>query len=141
MNILVLNLTRFGDLLQSAATIRALAQSNNGKRNRIGIVCINNFLAGAALLPDVDALFPLPGNDLLAHLAPLPGTTRQRSWLAGLEMLHSWITKVRTEFSPDVVCNISPTVPACLLARLLAGDGEYKGFALDSFGFLQNTSP
>ena len=62
MNILVINLTRFGDLLQSAASVRALA---GGGKHRLGVVCLENFTAGAELLPEVDAVFPLPSSTIL----------------------------------------------------------------------------
>ena len=56
MRTLVMNLTRFGDLVQSQAAVSALARSGA----EVGLVCLENFAPAAALLRDVDQVFPLP---------------------------------------------------------------------------------
>ena len=145
MNILVMNLTRFGDLLQTAAAVRALAEGGGGK-NKIGIICLENFTAGAELLPEVTDIFPVPAAKIMALLnrekQPAHQKTEPRSiWLNGLTSLHRWVEDVRGRFAPDMVCNLSPTTAASLLSRLLADKAECNGFVLDEFGFSHTTSP
>lgn len=54
---LILNLTRFGDLLQSQALIGDLHK--NGRR--VGLVCLDNFASALPLLRHVSMAWPLPG--------------------------------------------------------------------------------
>ena len=139
MNILCINLTRFGDLLQSAAALRSLAR---GDANRVGLVCLDNFVGGAELLPGVDAVYPFAAGKVMAKMhgqgIELDG---KKPWMHGLSDLYDWAAKVREHFSPDHVCNLSPTLSACLLGQLLAGDAALSGFALDGRGHLRNTTP
>ncbi|SBV94773.1 Glycosyl transferase family 9 [uncultured delta proteobacterium] len=147
MNILVINLTRFGDLLQSAAAVRVLAHSDNGERNRIGVVCLENFIAGAELLPGVTDIYPLPAAKIMnlcnaGKLPPPAGAAAKgpAAWLGGLGCLHEWAAAIGDGFAPDAVCNISPSTPSSLLGRLLAGTSPFFGFTLDEFGFAHATS-
>ena len=143
MNILLLNLTRFGDLLQSAATVRALADGQNGEKHRIGVICLENFTAGAKMLADVAAIYPLPAAKIMALcMADTPAArTGSPEWLKGLGYLHEWADHIRTDFAPDIVYNLSPSTPSSLLGRLLAGGKNVKGFTLDELGFSHATSP
>ena len=147
MNILLLNLTRFGDLLQSAAAVRALAEGNGGEKHRIGIVCLENFTAGAELLANVMAIYPLPSAKItaLCMADASRGNTRERcnpaTWLKGLSCLHEWIKTIQTDFAPDVVYNLSPSTSSSLLGRLLADSRDFRGFTLDELGFSHTTSP
>lgn len=140
MNVLVLNLTRFGDLLQSAAAIRSLAYDADGRKNRIGLVCIENFTVGAELLPEIEDLFPLPGGALIKALRQTPGDPGAL-WLNGMTRLRDWLPTITDRFAPDLVCNISPFPASALLARLLAGEKETTGFCLDALGFAAYTTP
>lgn len=143
MNTLVVNLTRFGDLLQSAAALRALARGPRGEKNRIGLVCLENFVAGAELLPNVDSIYPLPAGKIMAALNTRAELSEKRdaAWLAGVAGFHGWLKTVTEDFAPGAVCNMSPTIAACLLGRLLAGETTTSGFALDAYGFMHNTTP
>ena len=147
MNILLLNLTRFGDLLQSAAAVRALTEGNNEENHRVGIVCLENFTAGAELLTDVAAIYPLPSAKIMVLCAGDASHAHMRerrnpaAWLKGLGCLHEWVKTIQTEFAPDVVYNLSPSTSSSLLGRLLADGKNFKGFTLDEFGFSRTTSP
>lgn len=148
MNMLVVNLTRFGDLLQSAAAVHALAQKGRGQNgtgpgNTVGVVCIENFAAGAALLPHVDAVFPLPSGRILAALntAPHAPDDPGAEWLAGVRELHAWVKDITERFAPDAVCNLSPTPSSSLLGRLLAGNAAYSGFTIDTLGYRSTITP
>ncbi len=129
MNILVVNLTRFGDLLQSQAALDGLAglAARPGRANKIGLVCLQNFAGAAGLLRRADYLAPLPGSLLLSKL--------ESAWPEALAGLEVWSARVRREFAPDLVCNLTPSIAARLLGRHLAGDSQLSGFGLDAFGF------
>ncbi len=136
MNILLINLTRFGDLLQSRALIHDLAAAGH----RVGLVCLENFAQAARLLPDVTHIAPLPGASLLRPLAGDPaGLPRQ--WPAGLAALGVWSQDLQRVFPYDDVRNLTATLSARLLCRLLAEDRPVVGFDLDEEGFARNSNP
>jgi len=127
MNVLVLNLTRLGDLLQSQPAVAGLAAQGH----RVGLVCLDNFAPAAALMQGLSALFPLPGGRLLARL--------NANWKLALVEHHAVLDSVAREFAPDVVINLTPSEPARLLAMNFRA-GQTLGFALDEFGFNADTS-
>ncbi len=139
MNVLVVNLTRFGDLLQSAAAVSSLADGG-----RVALVCLDNFAAAAAFLPHVDRIFPFPGGKMLAALqveknraAPKAGA----AWAGALSDLARWADGIQADFAPDHICNITPTTSARLLGRYLAKEKDVAGFGLDRLGFGCNSTP
>lgn len=127
MNVLVLNLTRLGDLLQSQPAITGLAAQGH----RVGLVCLDNFAPAAELMRDISALFPLRGARLLARL--------DANWHSALGVHRELVDAVRTQFAPDAVINLTPSEPARLLAMNLQTP-QTLGFALDEFGFNADTS-
>ena len=127
MNVLVLNLTRLGDLLQSQATVSGLA----AKGHRVALVCLDNFAPAAALMRDVSAVFPLRGARLLARL--------DADWRSALAEHRRFVDEVRATFAPDAVINLTPSEPARLLARTFQAP-QTLGFALDELGFNADTS-
>lgn len=127
MNVLVLNLTRLGDLLQSQATVTGLA----AKGHRVALVCLENFASAAALMRDVEAVYPLRGGRLLARL--------DADWRAALAEHRRFVDEVRATFAPDAVINLTPSEPARLLARTFQAP-QNLGFALDELGFNADTS-
>lgn len=124
---LVVNLTRFGDLLQTQPVIHGLA----ARGHEVGVVCLENFAPATALLDGVDAVFGLPGSKLL--------TAMDGDWRRGLGELWSFADKGLAGYAPDVVLNLTATLPGRLLTRLARG-GRQEGFGLDRFGFGRNTS-
>lgn len=128
MNILVINLTRFGDLLQSQAALSGIA----ARGHRVGMVCLENFRDTAVMLRHVDALFPLRGGTLLSAL--------DGAWPEAVLELETWSRNIHAGFAPDRILNLTPTTGARLLGRFLAASGAggglpYDGFALDERGF------
>ena len=127
MRTVILNLTRFGDLLQSQAVIHALRH----KGHEVGLICLQNFMEAARLLDGVSFVAALPGGGFLADL--------DAGWPRALARLHDWRETVRRDFGPDDVLNLTSTTSARLLAGLLAHDtptgGLPHGFALDDHGF------
>lgn len=121
---LILNLTRFGDLLQSQALIGDLHK--NGRR--VGLVCLDNFASALPLLRHVSMAWPLPGARLMADL--------DRDWRTAAVRLMDLARRIRQEAGPERVINLTPTLPARLLAKLLAPTpGAVLGFGLDAEGF------
>lgn len=127
MNVLVLNLTRLGDLLQSQPAIADLRAAGH----RVGLVCLDNFAGAATLMQGLDAVFTLPGARLLARL--------DRDWREALMVHRQLVDAVRGQFPPDAVINLTPSQPARLLARSLCPEAT-AGFALDADGFNADTS-
>jgi len=127
MNILVINLTRFGDLLQSQPVFTELAADGN----RTALVALENFTAAAGLLRHVDHVFALPGAGLLRAVG--------EDWREALVRFREFAAGIREQFAPHRVINLTPSVAARVLARHLA-QGEVSGFGLDDEGFGRNSS-
>ncbi len=132
MNILLLNLTRFGDLLQSQAAITELHMQGH----TVGVVCLQNFAGAVNLLQHVTFATSLPGSTFLRYLAS-PDQQQEvgAGWANALAELHEWRTTLANDFSYDVVCNITPTLSSRLLARYLAENKAVTGFGVDTTGF------
>ncbi|EGJ50555.1 glycosyltransferase family 9 protein [Desulfocurvibacter africanus] len=126
MNTLVINLTRFGDLLQTQPVLSGLAA-----QGRTGLVCLDNFQATTEVLAGLDTVYPLQGAALLASL--------DRGWLEGLTVLKRYLAKVTSEYPDCRVVNLTPTITARLLASCL---GQHRvGFGLDGHGFTTHSNP
>lgn len=132
MNLLLVNLTRFGDLLQTQPVVHGL----RAQGHRVGLVCLENFAGAAALLEGVDHVASLPGSALLAGVQP------GGDWRICTAGLMTWADRLRSAYAHDAVLNLTATLGGRLLARLLAGDGgDLRGFGLDPFGFGVNADP
>lgn len=136
MNVLIINLTRFGDLLQTQPILSGYAR--NGQK--AGLACLENFSAAAELLRDVEYVQALPGAGLLAKL--------NQDWRYGLAQIRVWEDGLLQQFRPDVVVNFTASLSTRLLSRALlirAGtmgmNPEQEGFCLDQYGFGLNTNP
>lgn len=128
MRSLVINLTRFGDLLQTQPVISGLVD----KGHEVGLCCLDNFAGAAGLLSGPEAVFPLPGARLLADLG--------RSWPGALKLAQGYIARIMADFAPDEVINLTPAIPARLLAGAFSR-GPTRGFGLDAHGFRANSTP
>ncbi len=128
MRTLVINLTRFGDLLQTQPVFTGL----KAEGHEVGLACLQNFVPAASLVRDLDAVFAIPGARLLAGL--------DISWPHALGDCLEWAAQVRRTFRPQRVINLTSSLPARLLARSLS-DGEILGFGLDEFGYGVYSSP
>lgn len=124
---IVINLTRFGDLLQCQPLIEDLHRQGN----RVHLVCLNNFSSALPLMRHVEQAWPLPGARLMASM--------DQDWRKAVAILLEYARAIRAGATPTCVVNLTTTLPARLLAGLLAGDtAEIRGFALDAHGFGQN---
>ncbi len=127
MHILLVNLTRFGDLLQTQPLIHDLKDQGH----HITLLCLDNFMGAAELLQGVDRIEPLHGAALLAAL--------DRDWRAAAAGVDRLAAKIARP-APDRVINLTSTPAGRLLALRLAGNGTPEGFALDRHGFGCNSS-
>ena len=128
MNVLVLSLTRFGDLLQTQPVFSGLKAQGHST----GLVCLENFAGAAVLLRDLDQTLPLRGARFLANL-------ERGDWRGSLGALGGFLDEVRRTFPPDLLVNLTPSLSARLLVRAL-GAPEVRGFCVDPFGFNDDTS-
>lgn len=125
---LVINLTRFGDLLQTQPVISAL--TNEGYET--GVMCLENFAGTTKLMRDVCATFPLPGAPFLAEL--------DRDWRDALKLFESYCIEIEEKLNPDLIINLTPSVSARLIALRLEKECEVRGFIMDKFGFNADTN-
>ncbi len=122
MRTLVMNLTRFGDLLQTQPVIAGLRDQGSST----ALICLDNFAGATRFLPDAEEVFALPGAGLLADLG--------RGWPTALERLTEWRRAVIGDHSAPPLLNLTPIQSARLLARVLT-TGPVSGFGLDEQGF------
>ncbi|MEJ5330591.1 MAG: glycosyltransferase family 9 protein [Desulfobaccales bacterium] len=129
MDILVINLMRLGDLVQSTPVLRGLRARYPGAS--ITLLAMDLFEAAARLLPGVDRLLLFPGT----ALAPV---LDRQGWPAAVRQLAHWV-KGHLGSRPDLAVNLTPTLMAGLLARL-SGAPQVRGLWL-SDGRELATSP
>lgn len=119
MRTLVINLTRFGDLLQTQPVLSGL----RAQGDHVALACLDTFKGATALLRDLDEVLVLPGAKFLRLL--------DQSWPQAVAALDAWCVEAGAW---DRVINLTPTLPARVLMRCLSGR-ERLGFGLDAYGF------
>lgn len=127
MRTLIINLTRFGDLLQTQPVLSGLTAAGDDS----ALLCLDSFQGAAALLDHGGAVMTLPGAGLLSRL--------DQHWPLAVAQLRSCLDAVR-DFQPDRIVNLTPTLSARLLTRAL-DMGESQGFVLDELGYGQYSTP
>lgn len=129
MNVLIINLTRFGDLIQTQPVISGYVSQGH----RVALVCLENFSAAAALMDGVNMVFPFPGAELLSRL--------DKDWRLAVESVSAFKEEVFQSFKPDRTVNLTPSVSSRLLTYALSpAHGDVVGFSVDEFGFNADTS-
>ncbi|MFW5499504.1 MULTISPECIES: glycosyltransferase family 9 protein [unclassified Maridesulfovibrio] len=128
MKALVINLTRFGDILQTQPVITSLTDQGY----EVGVMCLKNFAGTTQLLRNVTRTFSLPGSSLLASL--------DRDWREAVNVFESYCTEIEESFDPALVINLTPSVSSRLITLRLGRGREVRGFAMDDFGFNADTS-
>ena len=129
MNVLIINLTRFGDLIQTQPVISGF----RSRGDRVGLLCLSNFASAATLLHGVDQVFAFPGAGLLSGL--------DSDWRLAVRDAVGFKTSVLEAFPPDVIVNLTPSVACRLLAfDLTPPGGVTVGFSVDDLGFNADTS-
>lgn len=132
MRILLLNLTRLGDLLECQPLVSALKE----KGHKVSLVCLENFAEAAALFDGLEAVYPFAGHSLLAKA--------EQDWRMALGFMEEWLHSFALQLPlSDYVLNLTPTTGARLLGYTVSRHFgiPLKGFALDEHGFGVNTNP
>lgn len=129
MNVLIINLTRFGDLIQTQPVISGFKQQGHA----VGLVCLSNFASAATLLDGVDRVFSFSGAELLAGL--------DENWRQAVRNIADFKSTIFDDFLPDKVVNLTPSVSSRLLAYgVQPSTGATAGFTVDDHGFNADTS-
>ena len=130
MEILVINLMRLGDLIQTSPVLRRLRVEY--PRARVTLMVMDIFTEPALLLEGVDKLILFPSVTLITTLEEKGG------WPEAYRALRAWFAE---NFSspPDVVVNLTPNHLGAILSFAI-GARKLYGFAADTLrgGF---TSP
>jgi ADP-heptose:LPS heptosyltransferase len=125
---LVINLTRFGDLIQTQPVLSGYKRQGD----RVAVVCLEQFAKAAELLADVDLVFSFPGARLLARI--------DTQWTTALETLFEFIQSASEKDETLNVVNLTPSLSSRLLGRLY-DQSRQLGFGLDAYGFGLYSSP
>tara|TARA_Y100001954_G_scaffold203254_1_gene223814 strand:+ start:34558 stop:36114 length:1557 start_codon:yes stop_codon:yes gene_type:complete len=129
VNVLIINLTRFGDLIQTQPVISGYRQ----RGAKVALACLQNFASASSLLNGVDHVFSFPGADLLSRL--------DTDWRLAVKRVDEYKAAVFDSFKPDVVINLTPSVSSRLLTRAMTPKASsVAGFSIDDFGFNADTS-
>ncbi len=129
MNILVINLTRFGDLLQMQPAILGL----EAQGHKICLLCLENFHAASSLMRGIHHVVSMPGSKFLRGL--------DEDWRLALSNVEEIIKEIDAEFPVQMVINTTSTLGARLLAKRIASKASEDkpipilGFGLDADGF------
>lgn len=141
MRYTIINLTRFGDLLQTACTVSALKKSGD---HTISLICLEQFAEAAEFIPNLDHVRSFSGAKLLKNLSK----GDFRNWTEAYQDLMQWIKSYCEEFTPDSIINLTPTIKTRLLTKLLALSVQNRnkilpeeiGFCVNEYGFNRNTN-
>nr|WP_239057769.1 glycosyltransferase family 9 protein [Pseudodesulfovibrio sp. JC047] len=126
---MIINLTRFGDLIQTQPVISGFKRQGQ----TVGVVCLENFASVMHLLDGVDRTFPFPGNQVLSGV--------RDDWRLAARDIAAFKKTIFDMFLPDLTVNLTPSVASRLLAYHLTSEhGQTVGFTVDSFGFNADTS-
>jgi ADP-heptose:LPS heptosyltransferase len=119
VDILVINLMRLGDLIQTTPVLRGLRRQY--PEGRITLAVKDLFLEAARLLPGVDRLLSFPSVDLAVLL------DQEGGWPEAAQRLGEWL---RESFPrpPDLVVNLTPNSLGSILAYA-TGAKEIRGMA------------
>lgn len=120
MDILVINLMRLGDLVQTTPVLRRLRTEY--PESRVTLVVMDLFLDTARLLPNVHRLVPFPSGNLAALL------DQEGGWPEAAQRVGEWLAQ-HFPRPPDLVLNLTPTRLGGILAYA-TGAAEIRGMAV-----------
>lgn len=124
MHAIIINLSRFGDLLQTQPVITALHQQGY----QVGLICLSSFIDTTSCLSHLTYVNPIPGGKLLSLI--------EQNWLYALTTFQQWIEQIYHSFPPDRILNITPHIPGRILAHYLSKSTiQVEGFSVDEYGF------
>jgi ADP-heptose:LPS heptosyltransferase len=122
MEILVINLMRLGDLMQTSPVLRRLRAEY--PRARLTLLVMDIFNEPALLLDCVDRLLLFPSLTLAASLDGRGG------WPEAYSRVRAWFEENLSP-PPDLVINLTPNLLGAILT-FAAGGSEVRGFAVDT---------
>lgn len=126
--ILVLNLTRMGDIIQSGPLVQGLRRRH--PQAHLGLLTLKAFAGAARLLPGVDEFLSLDQDAAVALLLdPERGLAGRAAWF------RDTVRALRGE-GWDLVVNLSHSRDSAVLAHLL-GRGEQRGIAIHPDGIVK----
>ncbi len=125
MHILIINLTRLGDLLQTQPVIHGLKT----KGHSVGLICLESFIEVSHCLSDLEYIKPFPSDHISVSL--------NKDWYKRLYKLLCWVEDIKNTFPADYILNLTPTLPARILAHYIGitNNIQVKGFSIDKYGF------
>lgn len=124
MRAIVINLSRFGDLIQTQPVITALHQDGY----QVGLICLSSFVDATSCLSHITYVNPISGGKLLSLI--------EQNWLYALTNFQEWIEQIYNTFPPNRILNVTPHIPARLLAYSLSQSTiPVEGFNVDKYGF------
>ncbi len=127
MNIVIINLTRFGDLLQLQPAILGLV----AKGHKVCLICLENFISATPLIGGLSHVIALPGSSFLHGL--------DNDWRLALNTVENLVSDLEQHFPAQMVINTTSTLGARLLAKRIATNATSTlpilGFGLDDDGF------
>ena len=121
MEILIINLMRLGDLIQTSAVLRGL--KSRFPDARLTLLVMDVFQEPATLLAGVDRLLTFPSIDL-ARLLNEAG-----DWPRAFHLFHDWLHD-NLEQPPDLVINLTPTLMGAILSFAVQAP-QVRGLAVD----------
>jgi ADP-heptose:LPS heptosyltransferase len=126
MEIVVINLMRLGDVVQTGPVLRRVKAAH--PRSRLSLVVMDLFAEPARMLPHVDRLLLFPSRTLAAALEGEDG------WPLAVQEAAAWLAEA-CPGPPDLVINLTPHRLAALLT-LATGGREIRGMTVDARGEL-----
>lgn len=130
--ILIVNLTRMGDILQSTPLLKALKRKH--PRAEIHYLVVKGFAEICRLIPEIDRTIPFQFTSAVAVSKSAIRYLPRR-----LKEVETFIESLRTE-NYDLVINLSHSRISALICHLLAVP-ETRGLTLDAEGFRQILHP
>ncbi|MEW6387017.1 MAG: glycosyltransferase family 9 protein [Thermodesulfobacteriota bacterium] len=121
MEIVVINLMRLGDLVQTSAVLRGLKARFPDAR--LTLLVMDVFQEPATLLAGVDRLLTFPSVDLARLL------NEAEDWPRAYQMVDAWLAD-HLRPAPDLVINLTPTLVGALLASAIQAP-QVRGLAVD----------
>lgn len=141
MHYTIINLTRFGDLLQTACTVSALKKSGC---HSISLICLQQFADAAAFIPRLDHVKAFSGAKLLKNLS----ANSFSQWTQAFQDLKTWTEEYLNEYGTECIINLTPTIKTRLFTKLLSQLSTLRngspvqeiGFCVNEYGFSRNSN-
>lgn len=131
--ILVIAITRMGDLIQSIPFLRRLKMRT--PESEVHLLVEECFRDVAGLLPAVDRIHSVKLEDLIPNLA----SGREHDLAGATKFYKEWVRGYRSEKYGEI-WNLTHTRPSMVLNFLLAGE-RGRGVTLDEYGLQRVNSP